>query len=106
MLGELDKLQVNNVLISQVMGRLACTDGIHPYIVPVTYAYDGEYIYGQTNKGKKLDMLRRTPMYALKYWYYPTWPTGVPYSYSANLKNLKKMPLKKRGIYYSGGYFL
>ena len=61
MLGELDKLQVNNVLISQVMGRLACTDGIHPYIVPVTYAYDGEYIYGQTNKGKKLDMLRKNP---------------------------------------------
>ncbi|MEO8173163.1 MAG: pyridoxamine 5'-phosphate oxidase family protein [Sediminibacterium sp.] len=61
MLGELDKLQINNVLISQVMGRLACTDGLQPYIVPVTYAYDGEYIYGQTNGGKKLTMLRKNP---------------------------------------------
>lgn len=61
MLGELDTLQVNNVLMSQVMGRLACTDGTTPYIVPVTYAYDGTYIYGQTNAGKKLDILRQNP---------------------------------------------
>jgi uncharacterized protein len=59
MLGSLSESQINNVLSSQVLGRLACTDGKHPYIVPVTYTYDGEYIYGQTNEGMKLNILRK-----------------------------------------------
>ena len=61
MLGELNDTQINNLLSSQAIGRLACTDGEKPYIVPVTYTYDGEYIYGQTNIGKKLKMLRKNP---------------------------------------------
>ncbi len=61
MLGELNKNQIENILSSQVMGRLACTDGKQPYIVTVTYTYDGEYIYGQTNEGKKLTILRKNP---------------------------------------------
>jgi uncharacterized protein len=61
MLGELNKQQINNVLTSQVIGRLACADGNQPYIVPVTYTYDGKYIYGQTNEGMKLEMLRKNP---------------------------------------------
>jgi uncharacterized protein len=61
MIGQLDDAQINNILSSQVLGRLACTDGMQPYIVPVTYAYDGKYIYGQTNEGMKLKMLRKNP---------------------------------------------
>ncbi len=61
MLGELNETQMNNLLSSQVVGRLACTDGKQPYIVPVTYTYDGQYIYGQTNEGTKLKMLRKNP---------------------------------------------
>jgi len=59
MLGELTTAQINSILSSQAIGRLACTDGKRPYIVPVTYAYDGSYIYGQTNDGKKLQVLRK-----------------------------------------------
>ncbi len=58
MLGELNETQINNILSSQVVGRLACTDGKYPYIVPVMYRYDGRYIYGQTNEGDKLKILR------------------------------------------------
>ena len=61
MLGELNDTQIRNVLASQALGRLACTDKTQPYIVPVTYAYDGKYIYGQTNEGTKLKMLRKNP---------------------------------------------
>jgi hypothetical protein len=61
MLGELDKMQITNILSSQVIGRLACSDGKHPYIVPVTYTYDGKYIYGQSNEGTKLNILRKNP---------------------------------------------
>ncbi len=61
MLGALTELQMRNVLTSQVLGRLACTDNGQPYIVPVTYTYDGKYIYGQTNEGAKLKILRNNP---------------------------------------------
>ena len=61
MTGELTKLQINNILSSQVVGRIACSDGNQPYIVPVTFAFDGEYIYGQTNEGNKLKILRKNP---------------------------------------------
>jgi nitroimidazol reductase NimA-like FMN-containing flavoprotein (pyridoxamine 5'-phosphate oxidase superfamily) len=59
MLGQLNDDQIENVLSSRVVGRIACADGKQPYIVPVTYTYDGEYIYGQTNEGMKLNILRK-----------------------------------------------
>jgi len=61
MLGELNNGQMINILSSQALGRLACTDGKHPYIVPLTYTYDGTYIYGQTSEGTKLEILRSNP---------------------------------------------
>ncbi|MFY7880631.1 MAG: pyridoxamine 5'-phosphate oxidase family protein, partial [Lacibacter sp.] len=61
MLGELNESQMNNLLSSQVVGRIACADDAQPYIVPVTYTFDGTYIYGQTNEGLKLDILRKNP---------------------------------------------
>ncbi|MGK2863725.1 MAG: pyridoxamine 5'-phosphate oxidase family protein [Chitinophagaceae bacterium] len=61
MLGQLNDDKMKSILTSQAVGRLACTDGKQPYIVPVTYTYDGKYIYGQTNEGTKLKMLRMNP---------------------------------------------
>jgi nitroimidazol reductase NimA-like FMN-containing flavoprotein (pyridoxamine 5'-phosphate oxidase superfamily) len=61
MLGQLNEMQIDNLLSSQVLGRLACTDGKQPYVVPVTYTFDGEYIYGQSNEGTKLKILRKNP---------------------------------------------
>ncbi len=62
MIGELNETQIKNILSSQVLGRLACTDGNQPYIVPLTYTYNGEYIYGQTNDGQKLEIVRKNPL--------------------------------------------
>jgi len=59
---ELTGDQVNSILLSQAFGRLACTDGNTPYIVPITYAYDGKFIYGQTNEGTKLELMRKNPV--------------------------------------------
>lgn len=61
MLGELTDIQIKNILSSQMIGRLACTDGKKPYVVPITYAFDGNCIYGQTNEGMKLNILRKNP---------------------------------------------
>jgi nitroimidazol reductase NimA-like FMN-containing flavoprotein (pyridoxamine 5'-phosphate oxidase superfamily) len=61
MLGELNELQIDHLLLSQVVGRIACTNGKLPYIVPVTYVFDGKSIIGQTREGRKLEMLRKNP---------------------------------------------
>ena len=61
MVGELNYNQIKNVLSSQAVGRLGCSDGKQPYIIPVTYAYDGKHIYGQVIEGTKLKLLRKNP---------------------------------------------
>lgn len=61
MTGELNEQQINNLLCSQAIGRVACCEGKYPYIVPVTYAYDGEFIYCQSYEGKKIDLMRKNP---------------------------------------------
>ena len=61
MLGELDENRMKGILASQSLGRLACCNAGKPYIIPVTYAFDGDYIYGQTNEGLKLDIMRKNP---------------------------------------------
>ena len=61
MLGELSDIQIDNLLLSQAVGRIGCTDGNKPYITPVTYVYDGKNIIGQTKEGLKLNILRKNP---------------------------------------------
>ena len=61
MIGKLNTDQINNLLGSQSIGRLACTEGEQPYIVPISFCYDGTCIYGQTNLGEKLKIIRKNP---------------------------------------------
>lgn len=59
MLGKLNDSEVEDVLKSQIIGRIGCHgDGIS-YVVPVTYVYDGTYIYAHSAKGMKIDMMRK-----------------------------------------------
>jgi nitroimidazol reductase NimA-like FMN-containing flavoprotein (pyridoxamine 5'-phosphate oxidase superfamily) len=61
MLGTLTETQMNNLLTMQAVGRIGYSEGKKSYITPVTYAFDGKYIYGQTNEGLKLDLMRINP---------------------------------------------
>lgn len=61
MLGELNQLQIDHLLLSQFVGRIGCTDGTKPYIIPVTYVFDGKYIIGQSREGLKMDIMRKNP---------------------------------------------
>jgi nitroimidazol reductase NimA-like FMN-containing flavoprotein (pyridoxamine 5'-phosphate oxidase superfamily) len=62
MTGELNESQIDDLLFRQVVGRLACYDGRRPYVVPVSYVYDGRAIYGYTADGHKLRTLRAHPV--------------------------------------------
>ncbi|MTI22205.1 pyridoxamine 5'-phosphate oxidase family protein [Fulvivirga sp. RKSG066] len=61
MLGTLNRPQIDNLLYSQIHGRLGCTADGKVYIVPLTYAYDGDYIYVHTIEGLKIKMMRKNP---------------------------------------------
>lgn len=48
-------------MTSEVVGRIGCTDGQMVYIVPISYAYDGEYVYCHTREGLKVQTMRQHP---------------------------------------------
>jgi len=58
---EMNKSEMNNILQSQIYGRLACTDGKMPYVVPITYFFNGKEIYCQSEEGKKINFMRKNP---------------------------------------------
>ena len=47
-------------------GRLACVRGDQPYIVPVHFSYDGQYLYGLTTPGQKIEWMRSNPLVCLE----------------------------------------
>lgn len=62
MLGELNDEQIENLLSSQVTGRIACSNDGVPYIVPINYYYDGEKIIAHSVEGKKISIMRKNPV--------------------------------------------
>jgi len=61
MIGDLDKYEIQKVLRRQIIGRIACHANDITYIVPISYAYDGQYIYCHTYEGMKIRILRQNP---------------------------------------------
>ena len=62
MLGELSKEQSLHVLQSEVIGRIGCydaDDGV--YVVPITYVFDGKFIYAHSKEGLKIHLMRKNP---------------------------------------------
>lgn len=61
MLGELNPDQIELLLNEQLIGRIGCSANGVTYVVPVTYAYDGKYIYAHSKEGRKIQMMRINP---------------------------------------------
>ena len=61
MWGDMDKSQIDDLLKSELIGRVGCFDGNKVYVVPITFAYDNGYIYGHTKDGLKIQMMRNNP---------------------------------------------
>ena len=62
MLGTLTPPEIESLLHSQVVGRIGCQEDGKVYVVPITYAYDGKYIYCHSREGTKINMMRKQPM--------------------------------------------
>jgi nitroimidazol reductase NimA-like FMN-containing flavoprotein (pyridoxamine 5'-phosphate oxidase superfamily) len=44
------------------LGRLPCTQGPQPYIVPIYFVYDAHYIYSFSTVGQKIEWMRANPL--------------------------------------------
>lgn len=61
MFGKLNIEEIDQLLSTQLVGRIGCHgDGV-TYVVPISYAYDGTNIYAHTFNGLKLNIMRKNP---------------------------------------------
>ncbi len=61
MLGQLTPDQIEDLLFSEVVGRIGCHVDQRIYIVPIQYAYDGHHAYMHSGNGVKVAAMRRDP---------------------------------------------
>ena len=61
MLGTLTRTQIENVLRAGTVGRIGVTADGRTYVVPITYVYEGDSVYGHTTIGQKVRMMRKSP---------------------------------------------
>lgn len=61
MLGTLSIKEIEEVLTNHYVGHIGCHAEDVTYVVPVSYAYDGEYIYGHSEEGMKITIMRKNP---------------------------------------------
>src|SRR6476659_9765978 len=61
MLGQLTNDEIEEVLKSNLLGRIGCSDGKKIYVVPVNYVYDGKYIFAHSQEGMKINIMRTNP---------------------------------------------
>ena len=61
MVGDLSATQIEDLLGENIFGRIGCHAFGRTYVVPITYAYDGNYVYANSDEGMKLHMMRSNP---------------------------------------------
>lgn len=61
MIGHLTNEEMELFLKLQYIGRIGCHMGDEMYVVPISYVYDGNYIYCHTQEGMKINMMRKNP---------------------------------------------
>lgn len=61
MITAMDDRQIEIMLFKQIVGRIACHTPNFIYLVPISYAYDGKYVYAHSLEGTKLNIMRQNP---------------------------------------------
>ena len=54
MIGQLTKDQIHHLLSTQVVARLGCAVSDQVYVVPISFVFDGKYIYAHSKEGLKI----------------------------------------------------
>lgn len=61
MINQLGERESRALLRDEITGRLGCSDHGKPYIVPVHYMFDNDFVYVLSSPGHKIDVLRDNP---------------------------------------------
>lgn len=61
MFGKLKSDEIEEVFHHNFLGRLGCHADNMTYVVPISYGYDGKYVYGHANEGLTVKMMRKNP---------------------------------------------
>jgi nitroimidazol reductase NimA-like FMN-containing flavoprotein (pyridoxamine 5'-phosphate oxidase superfamily) len=61
MMGQLNIDEIENLLQTSVIGRIGYSDDNLIYVVPISFVYDGSFVYGYTHEGFKTAVLRKSP---------------------------------------------
>ncbi len=62
MLGLLAPAEIEDLLRTEVVARLGCHAEGRTYVVPVTYAFDGDAMFIQSSDGLKVRMMETNPL--------------------------------------------
>ena len=66
MFKELNSGQIEQVISENIIARLGCSADGEIYVVPISYTYDGSYIYARSFEGMKVSMMRKNPKVCLQ----------------------------------------
>lgn len=58
---EMSRSDCVDLLSSERLGRLACCRDGRPYVVPVSFTLDGNYLYSFSLAGRKIEWMRANP---------------------------------------------
>jgi nitroimidazol reductase NimA-like FMN-containing flavoprotein (pyridoxamine 5'-phosphate oxidase superfamily) len=62
MIGVMSNEEVQSLLRRKKLGRLAMSANDRPYLTPISYAYDGEFVYCCSSIGRKIATMREQPL--------------------------------------------
>jgi len=64
----LNSQQIEHLLQTAIVGRIACSHPTEPrpYLVPLAYGYDGDAMYAHTGPGTKLTYMRANPFISIE----------------------------------------
>jgi uncharacterized protein len=66
MTGHLTDKEIDELLTGNFFGRIGCTDGKQPYVVPTNYIFDGKQIIAHAVTGRKIRVMRDNPLVCLE----------------------------------------
>ena len=59
---EMTSTECHKALARTQIGRLGCVNGHQPYVVPISFAYGEEYLYGFTPLDWRVELMRANPL--------------------------------------------
>lgn len=63
---EMSEQECRKLLGGSSFGRLGCAHDNQPYVVPIQFAFEGEYVYSFGTFGQKIEWMRANPKVCLQ----------------------------------------